>query len=98
MKGEDPFGIGRWSYITLRGKGVTAYLATPGTWDNTYHQQQDQVISRMQRQQNIQGPPQPRRQFIFDLQSWLQDIEKEGHQIILAMDANVQADNALVPY
>jgi len=37
-----------------KGKGqikitiVTAYNATPGTGDNTYHQQQNRVISRMQ--------------------------------------------------
>ncbi len=82
----------------MRGKGqikitiVTAYNATPGTGDNTYHQQQDRGISRMQRQQIIHGPPQPRQQFILDLQSWLQHLQREGHQIILAMDTNATYD------
>lgn len=38
-KGEDPLGLGRWSYVTLRGKGetkitvVTAYNACQSSGD-----------------------------------------------------------------
>jgi exonuclease III len=34
----------------------------------------------------------PRRQFILDLQSWLQHHLKQNHEIILAMDANMMYD------
>lgn len=93
-KGEDPFGLGRWSYVTLRGKNttkvtiVTAYNATTSAGDCTYYHQQLRVLSRLHREQGIASPPNPRHQFILDLQSWLQHLSQEGHQFILAMDAN----------
>jgi len=40
-RGEDPFGFGRWTYVTLRGKGqhkvtiITAYKASPTSGDTT---------------------------------------------------------------
>jgi exonuclease III len=97
-KGEDPFGLGRWSYITFQGKDsvkvtiVTAYNATPSPGDCTYYHQQLRVISRLQREQNIHVNPDPRRQFILDLQSWLESLAREGHQFILALDANAVYD------
>jgi hypothetical protein len=42
QKGEDPMGLGRWSYITLRGKGakqitvITAYNANPSQGDTIF--------------------------------------------------------------
>jgi hypothetical protein len=93
-KGEDPFGLGRWSYVTLRGVGsakitvVTAYNACVSAGDTTYYHQQLRVLSRLHREQRIEAPPNPRRQFILDLQSWLEYLQSEGHQFILAMDAN----------
>jgi len=33
-------------------------------------------------------PQNPHRQFILDLQAWLQNLIQEGHEIILALDAN----------
>jgi hypothetical protein len=97
-KGEDPFGLGRWSYVTLRGKNaakitiVTAYNATMSTGNCTYYHQQLRVLSRLHREQNITTPPNPRRQLILDLQSWLESLAQEGHQFILAMDANAVYD------
>lgn len=32
--------------------------------------------------------PQPHRQFILDLQAWLQNLQSQGHQIILNLDNN----------
>lgn len=93
-KGEDPFGLGRWSYVTLRGKGstkvtvITAYNATPSPGDSTYYHQQLRLLTRMHRQQQILEAPDPRRQFVLDLQAWVEFLQIEGHQIILAMDAN----------
>jgi hypothetical protein len=43
QKGKDPYGFGRWSYVTLRGRSdkkitiITAYNATPSTGDTTYY-------------------------------------------------------------
>jgi len=52
-KGEDPFGLGRWSYVTMRGTGsmkltiVTAYNACVSSGDTTYYHQQLRVLSRL---------------------------------------------------
>lgn len=76
-KGEDPFGLGRWSYITMRGTEntkitvITAYNATPSPGECTYYHQQMRVLSRLHREQSILASPDPRRQFILDLQSWI---------------------------
>ncbi len=32
--------------------------------------------------------PEPNRQFILDLQSWIQDLHENGHQVILNLDNN----------
>ena len=93
-KGEDPFDLGCWSYITLRGKQsvkitiITAYNATPSPGDRTYYHQQLCVLSRLYREQNNLANPNPRCQFMLDLQSWMEYLSQEGHQFILAMDAN----------
>jgi hypothetical protein len=45
-KGEDPMGLGCWSYIMLNGTGntkitiITAYNASPASGDGTFFQQQ----------------------------------------------------------
>jgi len=97
-KGGDPYGLGRWSYVTLRGKGsikitvITAYNATPSPGDSTYHHQQLRVLSRFYREQNIPTPPNPRRQFMLDLQAWIESLQSEQHQIILCLDANETYD------
>jgi len=98
FKGEDPYGLGRWSYVTLCGKGsikitvITAYNATPSPGDSTYYHQQLRALSRIHRQQNIQPPPNPQWQFILDLQAWIESLQGDQHQIILCMDANETYD------
>jgi len=93
-RGEDPLGLGRWTFVTLRGKGskkltvVTAYNSTLSTGDNTYFQQQNRVLSQIIRNQAHHILSQPRRQFILDLQGWLQTKIDEGHELIVSMDAN----------
>jgi len=93
-KGEDPFGLGRWSYVTLRGRRsfkitiITAYNATVSPGDSTYYHQQMRIISQMHRQRNNLSVPDPRRQFILDLQAWIEFLRSEDHHIILALDAN----------
>jgi len=93
-RGEDPLGLGRWTFVTLRGKGskkltvVTAYNSTSSTGDKTYFQQQNRVLSQIIRNQAHHILSQPRRQFILDLQGWLQTKIDDGHELIVSMDAN----------
>jgi hypothetical protein len=88
-------GLGWWTYVTLLGKGskkitfITTYNAYPSTGDRTYYHQQLRLLSRMNREQLIDTAPNPRRQFILDLQAWIKSIQNEGHTIVLAMDAHV---------
>jgi exonuclease III len=81
-RGADPLCRGRWSYITLRGKGTTkvtivsAYNATSSQGVTTNYQHTQRVTVN------------PRQQFILDLQGWLEIKVLEGHKIVLGMDAN----------
>jgi hypothetical protein len=94
QKGEDPLGLGRWSYITLHGKGskqitiITGYNACPSQGDTTFYQQQQRLLSKLQREHNQQAAPHPRRQFILDSQAWVEHLQAQGHDIILTLDAN----------
>jgi hypothetical protein len=89
QKGEDPIGLGHWTYITLRGKGskkvtvITAYNASPSQGDTTFFQQQHRLLSQLHRQHNQQAAPHPRRQFILDLQAWIEELQSQDHDIIL---------------
>jgi ribonuclease HI len=97
-KGSDPFGLGRWTYITLRGKGdkkltvVTGYrvckttVASAGV--KTAFMQQYRALSTKLRETGKTSKPNPRRQFVLDLQAWLEHLVTEGHQIILSIDSN----------
>ena len=71
---------------------VTAYNACTSSGDTTYYHQQLRILSRLHREQHIATPPNPRHQFILDLQSWLEHLQLEGHQFILAMVANETFD------
>lgn len=52
-RGEDPMGLGRWSYITLCGKGsklitiITAYNASYNTGEMTNFRQQQRVLTQL---------------------------------------------------
>jgi hypothetical protein len=97
-KGEDPFGLGRWSYIVLRGKDtrkilvITAYRVCRQTIQSvgvkTSNAQQFRQLSKTFRDADLSGDPIPRHQFIVDLQGWIEHKIGEGHQIILSIDAN----------
>jgi hypothetical protein len=50
VEGEDPLGLGRWSFLTLRGKGVrkiTAYDASSNTGDTINYQKQQHTLSNL---------------------------------------------------
>jgi hypothetical protein len=93
-RGEDPLGLGRWSYVTLRGKGttkvtvVTVYNATTSSGDTTNFQQQQRVLSRLHREHDQRVAAQPRRQFILVFQGWLESRIDDGHELIVGMDVN----------
>lgn len=97
-KGSDPYGMGRWSYVILRGQDgkqillVTAYCvcvqATSSAGPTTSTSQQFRFLSKEFREANIYEDPQPIKQFIIDLQAWLEFKNKAGCFIILTIDAN----------
>lgn len=95
-KGVDPHGLGRWSYIALRGSRntkvfiVTAYRVCDNKDSGpktTYHQQFWRLSEEF-RKQHIIKTPDPHKQCILDLQAWLETITQHGHQIILSLDSN----------
>jgi len=67
---------------------ITAYNATPSTGSTTYYHQQLRLLSRQFQEQNLTGIPNPRRQFILDLQAWIEFLLTDGQEIILSLDAN----------
>ncbi len=94
--GSDPLGLGRWSFIVLRGKQdtniciVTAYRVCNDkyTGPKTAYQQQRRHLSSLFRKQGKVINPDPHRQFILDLQAWIEFKQAEGMQIILTLDNN----------
>jgi hypothetical protein len=72
-RGPDPYGLGRWSYFILQGKGsvktaiITAYQVCSGTLGSlgptTYAMQQYRHLSSHFRSPDITIQPNPRRQF-----------------------------------
>jgi len=95
-KGVDPYEMGRWSYIVLRGKNsakvymVTVYRVCDNkdSGPKTSYRQQFRRLSANFRAQNTPGQPDPHRQCILDLQAWLETITAQGHAIILSLDSN----------
>ncbi len=97
-RGTDPFGMGRWSYILLRGnKGekimiVTAYRVckapASSLGEKTASIQQFRTILAKFNEEKRDEIPNPHRQFILDLQSWLEEMKRDGTSIILCLDNN----------
>jgi hypothetical protein len=97
-KGSDPYGLGRWSFFILQGKGkveiaiITAYQVCSATLTSlgptTYARQQERLLSNNLREADILTQPNPRRQFILDLQAWVEHLILMNHDIILSLDAN----------
>ncbi len=85
-------------HMILRGKGITKvavimaynvcqkYHMEGG--ERTAYKQQLRLLSSKIRKDNLPKAPHPCRQFILDLQSWLEQLLHSGHEIILTMDAN----------
>lgn len=83
-RGTDPFGLGRWTYAVLRGANnrkvvlITAYrvcsqaISTAGQTTSTA--QQFRKLSKRMREVNMMEDLKPRRQFIMDLQAWIESL------------------------
>jgi exonuclease III len=91
----DPYNLGHWSYSLLRGKGkkriliVTGYrVSTDLSGPMTATMQQYRKISTSARSQGNTNRPRPHRQFILDLQAWLEEKINAGMEIILSIDSN----------
>jgi len=98
-KGQDHSGLGRWSYITLQGKQdfkltiITAYRvsqkSSASVGGKTAYMQQFRALQSIQNQTGSPGRTiEPNRQFILDLQAWIQFLQSQGHHIILNLDNN----------
>lgn len=94
QEGEDPLGLGRWSFKTLCGRGswlltiVTAYNSPYSLGDTTGYQQLSRLLSHLHMQHKQHVQPNLKWQFILDLQAWLSSLQQQGHDIILAIDTN----------
>jgi hypothetical protein len=94
--GMDPYGLGRWSYVTLRGKSdtsiciFTAYRVCNDryTRSKTAYKQQKRQSSFIFTDQNKLVHIDPYKQCILDLQSWISSLQAQGTQIILCLDNN----------
>eukprot|EP00978_Attheya_sp_CCMP212_P003376 scaffold6986_cov35-Attheya_sp.AAC.1 len=90
--GEDPHGLGRWSYVSLAGQNdrklyvVSAYRVSQdhnSTGDATAHKQQ----MRLLRQRGINNPN-PRKQWCDDLLALVETWIAEGAEVLIMADAN----------
>ncbi len=93
-RGEDPYGLDWWSFLTLREKGstkitiITGYNASITPGDTNFFTLQLMVLSKLHRQHNHHFTPKPRHQFHLDLQPWTEYLQSLFHEILLALDAN----------
>lgn len=93
-KGTDPTGMGRWSFITMKGVGdilvtfVTAYRVCITTKEASGEKTAFQQQHRIWQSRYPTRPNDPRKQFILDLQLWISQMKDLGHDIVLMMDAN----------
>ncbi len=97
-KGTDPYGLGRWTYTIMRGAHnrkvviITAYRvciqSVTSAGLTTATAQQYRELSKKTREHNIGEDLKPRKQFIMDLQAWIEHLVAAGHGIILSLDAN----------
>ena len=91
-KGTDPWGMGRWSYVLLEGKGTLSKLLTITGYQTGYrtgqigHQaawtQRIAVLFKDNREEN------PSDAFYKDLAEWIHKYRTADMELILCFDAN----------
>ncbi len=84
--------------MTLRGKDrflltiITGYRVCKSsmgaTGEKTAWKQQHRALSARWRENNWATSPNPHRQFVLDLQAWIESLVSKGHSIILSLDNN----------
>jgi hypothetical protein len=92
--GRDNTGCGRWSYITFNGKGNTHITVINGYRVCSQRDPGDTTASKQQ--QCIQYADDelrpyvlnPHKQTLIDLQHFVQELQQEGDDVILFLDAN----------
>ena len=97
-RGQDWANMGRWSYITLKGRNdrvitiITGYrcnnISAP-TGDTTAWAQQYAIA----RQRGLQHP-RPHMDFLNDLEKWLLPKMINGEEVLIALDANEEWSQA----
>ena len=87
----DPSGLGRWSGLSFLGKGnrrlaiLTAYRSPrqqPTGGFGFFDQQYALLLSQGVCKPNV------RKQFVTDIIHFINDLQQDGHDVILAFDAN----------
>lgn len=88
MKGQDPFRLGRLSFITA----YWVCIQTPHTvGPKTSTSQQYRNLSRSFREAGLLSNPKPCQQFIYDLQAWIKYMSSQGYSIIFGIDSKTYA-------
>jgi hypothetical protein len=89
-KGEDPLGLGRWTWARIQGKQghitrfVTAYRPVRSTeGEQTVHSQHLRELRRQGR-----FDEEPREAFIKDLEKEIEEWKESGDHLVISMDAN----------
>ena len=99
---QDHTGLGRWSGVHLRGKCsntlsvITGYRSCAGSFKtaplgSTFHRKYD--FFRSTRAASVGSSPNPRLQFLKDMEALIHKLQDEGHSIILMLDANSVLSN-----
>jgi hypothetical protein len=106
-KGEDPYGMGRWSYMILTSKGskttvlITAYRPCSNSprsaGDKTVYMQQFRTLLAHATSIESTSTPDPHRQFILAIQALISHLQEQGHSIILCLDCNENLNRPLRP-
>jgi hypothetical protein len=88
MKGQDPFRLGRLSFITA----YWVCIQTPHTvGPKTSTSQPYRNLSRSFREAGLLSNPKPCQQFIYDLQAWIKHMSSQGYSIIFGIDSKTYA-------
>jgi hypothetical protein len=90
---QDKTGLGRWSGLSVTGKQhrtisiIVGYRVCKGSIQSSglgtaYHREYEYYDDRKKKS------PNPRKEFLQDLESTIQDLRDKGHAIIVMLDAN----------
>jgi len=95
--GQDTSGLGRWSYITLRGSNNITYVIASGyrvgpkpptLGANTAYDQQYRLLLAKGNTQ-----PKPRQQFVEDLIQQVKQWRAQQYEVLFCIDANEDVEN-----